>query len=86
MNLTPDVDLATAIFYGVRTDTRALSRDSSTTDQYVYFRNCYPCWITKNCFDRKCRMPQEYFQAFLSLGHQKVFEKVIVSYQGAAAS
>ena len=37
-NVLIDTQLATAIFYGLKTDTRGLSRGDSTTDQAVYFR------------------------------------------------
>jgi nanoRNase/pAp phosphatase (c-di-AMP/oligoRNAs hydrolase) len=84
MDLTPDAELATAIFYGVRTDTRALSRDSSPADQYAYFK-------LLSLLDHKflaqveqAGLPREYFQAFSKgLLSAKVYERVIVAYQGA---
>ncbi len=83
MNLKPNSDLATAIFYGVRTDTRALSRDSSPADQYTYFKLLSRLDHNKLAQVEQAGLPREYFQAFSKgLLSTKVFEKVIVTYQG----
>ena len=36
--IVPDSDLATAMFYALKTDTRGLSRGASSTDQVVYLK------------------------------------------------
>lgn len=83
MNLSIDPDLATAIFYGVRTDTRALSRDSSLADQYAYFKLLSVLDHKKLAQVEQAGLPREYFQAFSKgLLSTKVYEKVLVTYQG----
>ena len=83
MNLTPDADLATAIFYGVRTDTRALSRDSSLAEQYAYFKLLSLLDHKKLVQVEQAGLPREYFQAFSKgLLSTKVYQKIIVTYQG----
>lgn len=36
--ISPEVNLATAMFYGLQTDTRGLARDASPTDEIIYMR------------------------------------------------
>ncbi len=82
-NLVPDADLATAIFYGVRTDTRALSRDSSLADQYAYFKLLSLLDHKKLAQVEQAGLPREYFQAFSKgLLSTKVYQKIMVTYQG----
>ena len=83
MNLPPDAKLATAIFYGVRTDTRALSRDSSPADQYAYFKLLSILDHKMLAQVEQAGLPREYFQAFSKgLLSTKVYNRVIVAYQG----
>lgn len=83
MNLVPDTDLATAIFYGVRTDTRALSRDSSPADQFAYFKLLSVLDHNKLAQVEQAGLPRDYFKAFSKgLLSTKVYKKVIVTYQG----
>lgn len=83
MRVEPDQDLATAIFYGVQTDTRALSRDSSVIDQYVYFRFLSSIDRQKLSQVEQAGLPRAYFQA-LSKGllSTRVYQHVVVTYQG----
>ncbi len=83
MQIEPDRDLATAIFYGIQTDTRGLSRDSSAIDQHVYFKLLARLDRKKLSQVEQAGLPREYFQA-LSKGFlaTRVYQHVVVTYQG----
>ncbi|MBN1149429.1 MAG: DHH family phosphoesterase [Anaerolineales bacterium] len=82
--IEPDPTLATAIFYGIQTDTRGLSRGDSALDQAVYFN-------LLSLIDRRCLaqveqagLPREYFRAFSNgLGSARLYGQVVISYLGA---
>ena len=83
MNLVPDTDLATAIFYGIRTDTRALSRDSSPADQFAYFKLLSVLDHNKLAQVEQAGLPRDYFKAYSKgLLSSKLYKHVIVTYQG----
>lgn len=83
MNIAIDADLATAIFYGVRTDTRALSRDSSPADQYAYFKLLSKIDHEKLVQVEQAGLPRDYFKAFSKgLLSTRVYAHVLVNYQG----
>ncbi len=83
LNLQPDPDLATAIFYGVRTDTQGLSRDSSPADQIVYFKLLSILDHEKLVLVEQAGLPSEYFRAFdKGLSSTKMYERVLVTFQG----
>jgi nanoRNase/pAp phosphatase (c-di-AMP/oligoRNAs hydrolase) len=82
--LTPDADLATAIFYGVQADTQGLSRGGSAADQYVYFRMLSRLDRSKLALVEQAGLPREYFQAFnRGLQAAQVFGRVVVCKLGA---
>ncbi|MEJ2751564.1 MAG: bifunctional oligoribonuclease/PAP phosphatase NrnA, partial [Chloroflexota bacterium] len=60
----PDSDLATAMFYGLKTDTRGLSRGTSDADITVYLRLLGQIDHSKLIQIEQAGLPQEYFQAF----------------------
>jgi nanoRNase/pAp phosphatase (c-di-AMP/oligoRNAs hydrolase) len=81
--IQPDPDLATAMFYGLKTDTRGLSRGTSALDEATYLK-------LLNYLDRQALvrveqagLPQSYFQAF---GHglhvTEVCGKAVFTYLG----
>ena len=78
-----DVDsgLATAIFYGIQTDTRALSRGSSETDQEIYFKLLEKIDRKKLIQIEQAGLPRQYFQAFNhGLESSVIHGSVIISY------
>lgn len=78
-----DARLATAIFYGIQTDTQGLSRGGSAIDQEIYLR-------LVNQIDRKklvevvqAGLPRDYFQAFSDgLKATWIFGRAVVAYMG----
>jgi nanoRNase/pAp phosphatase (c-di-AMP/oligoRNAs hydrolase) len=83
-DITPDQNLATAMFYGLHTDTQGLARGASTADEMVYFD-------LLGLLDRKMLVQVEqaglsrlYFQAFCGgLQAARVYGKVIISDLGS---
>lgn len=75
--------LATAIFYGIQTDTQGLSRGGSPVDQEIYLK-------LVNRIDRKklveviqAGLPRDYFQAFSdALKATWIFGSAVVAYLG----
>ncbi len=82
-DLEPDSDLASAVFYGIQTDTQGLMRSYSNIDQEIYIKT-----LTK--INRKklnqvihARLPREYYRAFdRGLQAAQVFGKLVVAYLG----
>ncbi len=83
MQVEIDRDLATAIFYGIQTDTRSLSRDNSAIDQYAYFKLLTALDREKLSQVEQAGLPREYYKA-LSKGFMstRVYKHVVVTYQG----
>lgn len=81
--IQPDSILATAIFYGIQADTRALSRGDTPVDRAIYFQMLTK--IDRSLLNQveQAGLPREYFRAFCN-GLQKavVHGRVIVSYLG----
>lgn len=82
--LEPDTRLATAIFYGIQTDTRSLTRTSSKIDQEIYFKMLARIDHDLLMQVEQSGLPREYFQAFVrGLQAARVTGNVVVSYLGA---
>jgi nanoRNase/pAp phosphatase (c-di-AMP/oligoRNAs hydrolase) len=81
--IVPDPDLATAMFYGLKTDTRGLSRGTSPADIAVYVKLIEKIDHSKLVKIEQAGLPQAYFQAFSQgLRAAKVYEQSIVAYLG----
>ncbi|OGO37930.1 MAG: hypothetical protein A2W35_07990 [Chloroflexi bacterium RBG_16_57_11] len=81
--IEPDARLATAIFYGIQTDTLGLTRGSSLLDQRIYFK-MLPL-IDRELFIQveQAGLPREYYRAFVGgLQAAKVYRQTVVSYLG----
>lgn len=82
--LEPDEQLATAIFYGIQTDTRSLTRSSSPVDQRIYFQMLERIDRDLLVQVEQAGLPREYFQAFVrGLQAARVIGGVVVSYLGS---
>lgn len=62
--VVPDADLATAMFYALKTDTRGLSRGASLTDEVVYLKLLGQIDHNKLIQIEQAGLPQTYFRAF----------------------
>jgi nanoRNase/pAp phosphatase (c-di-AMP/oligoRNAs hydrolase) len=78
-----DSDLATAMFYGLKTDTRGLARGTTPADVSLYLRLLEQIDHNKLIQIEQAGLPQEYFQAF-SRGLQaaRVYDHSIVANLG----
>lgn len=73
--------LATAIFYGIKTDTRGLSRGSSEVDQEVYLKLLRKIDHRKLSQVEQAGLPRQYFQAINhGLESTVLFGRVVVAY------
>ncbi|MCO5188774.1 MAG: DHH family phosphoesterase [Anaerolineae bacterium] len=64
VGIKPDSDLATALFYAVKTDTRGLSRGAATLDEIVYLKLLGQIDHSKLIQIEQAGLPQAYFRAF----------------------
>ena len=82
--VSPDSDLATAMFYGLKTDTRALSRGTSPADIATYLALLAQIDHSKLIQVEQAGLPQEYFQAFnRGLHAAQVYDRTVVANLGA---
>jgi nanoRNase/pAp phosphatase (c-di-AMP/oligoRNAs hydrolase) len=81
--IEPDPALATAMFYGLQTDTRGLARGASPVDEKVYMRLLRLLDRKKLIQVEQAGLSREYFRAF-SQGLQatRVFGKAVYAYLG----
>jgi len=82
--IVPDPTLATAMFYGLQTDTRGLARGASEIDEAVYVKLL--SWLDRKKLIEveQVGLSQEYFRAFsqgLEAAH--VYGKVVLAYLGS---
>jgi nanoRNase/pAp phosphatase (c-di-AMP/oligoRNAs hydrolase) len=79
--VVPDSDLATAMFYGLKTDTRGLSRGTSAADIKVYLRLLAEIDHGKLIQIEQAGLPQEYFRAFYKgLDAAQLYDHSIMTY------
>ena len=62
--IEPDPDLATALFYGIKTDTRGLSRGTTEADIVAYLELLAQIERSKLIQVEQAGLPQVYFKAF----------------------
>lgn len=62
--VVPDSDLATAMFYALKTDTRGLSRGAAALDKFVYLKLLAQVDHSKLILIEQAGLPQAYFRAF----------------------
>lgn len=83
LNIVPDFRIATALFYGLKTDTMGLSRGRSKYDEYAYFK-------LLSCVDHgllslveNAQLPLIYYQAIdNALRETKIYGKIVISKLG----
>lgn len=81
--LEPDADLANAIFYGIQTDTRGLSRGDYPLDQPIYFQLLHLIDREKLRLIEQAKLPREYFLALNNgLKAVRLFGRVLTAYLG----
>ena len=79
----PDPILATAMFYGLKTDTRSLSRGASSTDEVAFLKLLHKLDQQELSKVELAGLSREYFQAFSRGLHEtRIFGKVIVTRLG----
>jgi len=78
--ITPEPDLATAMFYGIQTDTQGLSRGSSPLDQKVYFELLSLLDRDKLIQVERAGLSRDYFRAFSKgLLAAQIYDNVIIA-------
>jgi nanoRNase/pAp phosphatase (c-di-AMP/oligoRNAs hydrolase) len=82
-SIEPDPTLATAMFYGLQTDTRSLARGASPVDEKVYMRLLRLLDRKKLIQVEQAGLSREYFRAFnQGLQATRVFGKAVYAYLG----
>jgi nanoRNase/pAp phosphatase (c-di-AMP/oligoRNAs hydrolase) len=84
--LEPEPALATALFYGIKTDTRGLSRGAGAADTaaYLYLQPLVDAQALAQI--EYAQVPASYFQSFAStLQAARVYDGVVVAYVGKMA-
>jgi nanoRNase/pAp phosphatase (c-di-AMP/oligoRNAs hydrolase) len=84
--LEPDLQLATALFYGISTDTMGLSREASPADVTAYFY-LQPRIDFDALIDiERAQVPADYFQSFdTALHRSRIYDHVVFTYIGPMA-
>lgn len=81
--LEPEPRLATALFYGIKTDTMGLGRNISATDVAAYFYLQTRIDIEALVQIERAQVPADYFRNFdATLRAVRVFDKLVISYIG----
>ena len=81
--IVPDSALATAMFYGLKIDTRGLSRGASPEDEEIYIELLSLIDRRELIRVEQAGLPQEYFRAFSKgLLAARVYDQTIVAYLG----
>lgn len=81
--IEPDPALATAMFYGLQTDTRGLARGASAVDEKVYMRLLRLLDRKKLIQVEQAGLSREYFRAFnQGLQATRVFGSAVYAYLG----
>ncbi|HEX6383040.1 MAG TPA: bifunctional oligoribonuclease/PAP phosphatase NrnA [Anaerolineae bacterium] len=81
--IEPDAMLATALFYGIKTDTMGLGRGAGPSDAAAYFY-LQPRIDTQALFDiERAQVPATYFQSFAAtLQAARIYKNVVTAYIG----
>jgi len=81
--ITLDPVLATAIFYGIQTDTRGLSRGASAIDQAIYFKMLGMIEHSLLIEVEQAGLSRDYFRAFSQgLEAARIFGRTVLIYLG----
>jgi nanoRNase/pAp phosphatase (c-di-AMP/oligoRNAs hydrolase) len=81
--IEPDPPLATALFYGIKTDTMGLGRGASPADAAAYFYLQPRVDVEALVKIERAQVPVEYFvQLAAALQATRVFDGVVISYVG----
>lgn len=82
-SLEPDARLATALFYGIKTDTMGLGREAAPADADAYFY-LQPRIDTQALFEiERAQVPATYFQSFAAtLRAARIYKDVVIAYIG----
>ncbi len=81
IELTPPV--ATALFYGIKTDTMGLGRGASPTDVAAYFYLQPRIDVDALVEIERAQVPAEYFRSFdIALQAARVYHNVVIAYVG----
>lgn len=81
--LEPDQQLATALFYGIKTDTMGLSREASPKDAAAYFYLQPRIDFDALIEIERAQVPVAYFKDFYNALHAtKIYNNVIFTYMG----
>jgi nanoRNase/pAp phosphatase (c-di-AMP/oligoRNAs hydrolase) len=84
--IVPDSDLATAMFYALKTDTRGLSRGASSNDEVVYLKLLALIDHIRLAQIEQAGLPQSYFRAFRhGLRVARVYSRSVVVELGTMA-
>jgi len=82
-NLQPTRELATALFYGIKSDTRGLSRGTSPADIAAYFYLQPLIDVDALVEIEQAQVPSEYFQSLaMTLQNARVYGDAIFAYIG----
>ncbi len=81
--IRPDSPLATALFYGIKTDTRGLARDASDCDAWAYMA-LLPLMDPKLLAKiEQARLPRNYFKTFNdTLARTVLYDRVVLASLG----
>ncbi|NLF66857.1 MAG: phosphoesterase [Chloroflexi bacterium] len=83
--LLPPTRLATALFYGIKTDTRALSRDTSAADVAAYFYLLPFIDVDAVVEIENAQVPAVYFHNLsIAMKGARVYDDIIFAYVGKA--
>ena len=75
--------MATALFYGIKTDTRGLSRGASSADAAAYYHLQSQINAEALAEIERAQVPAAYFKSFAdALNETKVFNNLVVAYVG----
>jgi nanoRNase/pAp phosphatase (c-di-AMP/oligoRNAs hydrolase) len=81
--IAPPSQIATALFYGIKTDTLGLVRGASTTDVEAYFHLQSTIDVEALIEIERAQVPAEYFQRLDAALHgARVYQDVVISYVG----
>jgi nanoRNase/pAp phosphatase (c-di-AMP/oligoRNAs hydrolase) len=85
-SIEPAAPLATALFYGIKTDTMGLGRGISPTDVAAYFYLQTRVDVEALVQIERAQVPAEYFKSFdAALRAARVYDGAVISYVGAMA-
>lgn len=81
--LKPSMRVATALFYGIKTDTKALSRDASAADVSAYFYLLEFVDVDALVEIENAQVPAEYFKSLAgAMQSARVYDGVVFAFLG----